>query len=167
MDTATDFLFIIITKENQIIDSVIEPSVKKHSDLALYKLQDCLTKNTVQPNQIEMFCVGAGPGSYSGIRIARTIAKMFHLVNKVPIFQFSTLAFLQQITGNEMLVLHAGKDVVYARSSGEDKLLSKSEAHTLFNHLYQFDLNVAYPMLETLQLENAETTAPYYIKAAL
>ncbi|MGL4662638.1 MAG: tRNA (adenosine(37)-N6)-threonylcarbamoyltransferase complex dimerization subunit type 1 TsaB [Culicoidibacterales bacterium] len=169
IDTATDFLFFAIVENDTVIDSVILSSEKKHSDLALYKIQEHLNKQRITIDQIERICIGAGPGSYSGIRIARTIANMVKLVRGVQCYQFSTLEFLHKLTQNEKISLHAGKNQLYVRLENRDQLVQRDDdIYTIFDLTYtEFPEQINYDVLSCLQLENIEICEPYYIKDAI
>lgn len=169
IDTATDFLFFAIVKNEAVIDSVILSSEKKHSDLALYQIQEYLDKHHITTDQIERICIGAGPGSYSGIRISRTLANMVKLVSAVECYQFSTLEFLHELTQDDKISLHAGKNQLYARLENCDQLVQRDDdIYTIFDLTYtELPEQINYDVLACLQLENIENCAPYYIKDAI
>lgn len=169
IDTATEFLFIAVTEDDRVLDSMIVQSGRKHSDTALYTLQTLLTKHDIAMTDVEMICIGAGPGSYSGIRIARIIAKTIQLIHPIPCFQFSTLEFLHVLLEDQTIVLHAGKEIVYARLSGADQCVPNNQGiYTVFDMNYaHMPSDISFDALMQLQLENIDFHEPNYIKAAL
>jgi tRNA threonylcarbamoyl adenosine modification protein YeaZ len=49
-----------------------------------------------RPDQIEQIYISAGPGSFTGLRIAVTIAKIMHLANNIKIVALDTLDLIAQ-----------------------------------------------------------------------
>lgn len=168
IDTATDFLFLALVRDEKVIDSLVASSEKKHSDTALYTVQDLLAKNAIQKQNISRICIGAGPGSYSGIRIARTIAKMVRLVSKIECYQFSTLEFLQALIQAEAVALYAGRNQLYTRMNNQDQLvLADAFSGVVFNSEYMHvPQKISYQALVDLTLADIDE-APSYIKEAL
>lgn len=167
LDTATDYLFLAITNDHEVIESIITPSEKKHSDTALYQLQALLQTHQIKNDEIQAVVIGAGPGSYSGIRIARTIAKTMQLVRPIESFQFSTLEFLGKLQQNENIALKAGRDQVYVRQENKDGLMSLQEKHTIFDAQSTIEQPLTLELLNSLEIEGIDTALPYYIKAAI
>lgn len=168
IDTATDFLFLAITQDNRLVESLVVKADKKHSDIALYTIQDCLRKNNISANDIQNIYIGAGPGSYSGIRIARMIAKTVQLVSPITCYQFSTLQLIHNVTKNNHFVLRAGKDVVYARVNNQDQLESREESYLLFDKtVEEAEINLTYEALDQLEIQDIQNHLPNYLKAAI
>ena len=72
---------IIHQKENQNL----------HSKYMLSMIDSLLKEASVTPKELTAIVVGEGPGSYTGARIAVTIAKMFALQLNIPLFAFDSL----------------------------------------------------------------------------
>lgn len=171
IDTATDFLFVALVRDTVVIDSIVIASEKKHSDLALYHIQACFEQNGIELDEVSAVCVGAGPGSYSGIRIARTIAKMLRLVRSIQCYQFSTLQFLHILTCDTTLALHAGRNRIYARINDCDQLLEHNDdVYTVFDVNYPNiakPITISYDALKQVTLTDIDKSEPNYIKDAL
>ena len=75
-------LALISKKDNQyfLIDHSIwsssqnKKSSGKHSEVILLKLEELLKKNNVTVKDLELICVGTGPGRFTGIRVGLCIA---------------------------------------------------------------------------------------------
>lgn len=167
IDTATDFLFCALVQDACVIDSLVIASEKKHSDMALYTIQEVLVKNNIQKDEIQRVCIGAGPGSYSGIRIARTIAKMMQLVSMAECYQFSTLEFLQALIKEENIALHAGRNQLYARIAENDQIVAADMFDgKVITSTLELKSDIPYEVLTNLTLVPIDE-APNYIKEAL
>lgn len=168
IDTATDFLIYALFKDEEVIDSFVVAAEKKHSDTALYMIQNSLIKKGIKQNEIDRMYIGGGPGSYSGIRIARTIAKMLQLVSTTECYQFSTIAFLQLLTGESQIGLHAGKNQVYAQVEGCDQIIQRDQFQGMVidSGCGQLPQKISYEVVSQLMLVDL-AEQPYYVKGAL
>ncbi|MBE6152837.1 MAG: tRNA (adenosine(37)-N6)-threonylcarbamoyltransferase complex dimerization subunit type 1 TsaB [Firmicutes bacterium] len=82
-DTSTSTLVLSIVKDNKLIDKLTLESAREHSIYAVEKLKEILENNNLTPNDIDKIFVVNGPGSFTGIRIAITIAKTYaYTLNK-------------------------------------------------------------------------------------
>lgn len=168
IDTATDYLFLAITRDETVVESLVMKADKKHSDIALYTTQELLMKHNIAADEIQNICIGAGPGSYSGIRIARMIAKTVQLIRPIDCYQFSTLQLIHQLMGNQQLVLRAGKDIVYARIDDVDCVIAHEEKQVVFDKTFINNKNeIKYEDLAALKLEDIQQHLPQYLKAAV
>ena len=60
-------------------------------------LREVLAETGVQPEQIDLFAVGRGPGSFSGMRIALTAAQAFAMPSGKPVVAVSSGAALARV----------------------------------------------------------------------
>ena len=82
-DTSSSTLVLSIVKDNELIDTLTLESAREHSVYAVEKLKEIIEKNNLTPNAINKIFVVNGPGSFTGIRIAITIAKTYaYTLNK-------------------------------------------------------------------------------------
>ena len=82
-DTSSSTLVLSIVKDNELIDTLTLESAREHSIYAVEKLKEIIEKNNLTPNDIDKIFVVNGPGSFTGIRIAITIAKTYaYTLNK-------------------------------------------------------------------------------------
>lgn len=63
-----------------------------HSKYMLSMIDSLLQEANVTPKDLTAIVVGEGPGSYTGVRIAVTIAKMFALQLHIPLFAYDSLS---------------------------------------------------------------------------
>lgn len=54
----------------------------KHSSEVFPAIQELLRDASLKPQDLEQICISAGPGSFTGLRIAVTIAKIMQLANE-------------------------------------------------------------------------------------
>lgn len=94
IDTALDFSYLALLKDEQILEESYEKGSNNHSETLLPKLETTLKNHNINLKDIEEVYVGIGPGSYTGVRIAVVIGKMIAVMNKNKLYEFSSLASL-------------------------------------------------------------------------
>jgi tRNA threonylcarbamoyladenosine biosynthesis protein TsaB len=91
LDTSHTWLVLGLIKDDQIIGKVQEPCWKKQSEEIFPKLTAMMDEVKLQPEDIDQIVISEGPGSYTGVRIAMTIAKVFCAMRDLPLYTVGTL----------------------------------------------------------------------------
>lgn len=91
MDTSHTWLVIGLIKDDQVIGKVQEKCWKKQSEELFPRLTALMDECHLQPEDIDQIVISKGPGSYTGVRIAMTVAKVFCAMADKPIYTVSTL----------------------------------------------------------------------------
>lgn len=109
MDTSHKFLTLVLIEDHKIIASINEECFKQQSEMIFIKLNELVQQAKIKVSDIDQVCVTKGPGSYTGVRIAMTVAKVMATVKHLPLY---TLDSLQLYSGNDDVCV-----VVDARSN--------------------------------------------------
>lgn len=91
MDTSHTWLVIGLIKDDQVIGKVQEKCWKKQSEELFPRLTALMNDCHLQSEDIDQIVISKGPGSYTGVRIAMTVAKVFCAMADKPIYTVSTL----------------------------------------------------------------------------
>lgn len=91
LDSANLDLNVGLVKDNKLIDSISYPANRKQSELMAVEIKNILDRNNLLVSEIKEVVVTIGPGSYTGIRIALTIAKTLAFSLNIPLYPISTL----------------------------------------------------------------------------
>lgn len=94
LDTSNKYLYIAVIEDEQIIKECIKEGNNNHSETLIKVLEDTLKEVKLNINDIDEVYVGRGPGSYTGIRVACTFAKVFTFIRQKKLFSFSSLDLL-------------------------------------------------------------------------
>ena len=94
MDTSNQFLAIALYDEDVQIDKIQVEALKKQSEWAIPYLQQLLEKHQWTMYDVSQMIISIGPGSYTGVRIALTIAKTLATILPIQIKAISSLALL-------------------------------------------------------------------------
>ena len=116
LDTHSKNLNIGLVK-NDILDEIKLKDLGSHSNLFLYNVDNLLKKNNVNPSDIDKIIVINGPGSFTGIRIAVTCAKVYaYMLNKqiTPISSLKSYALSIKDFDYVVSIIDARRGYVYA-----------------------------------------------------
>lgn len=94
IDTSTSLGSVAILKDNQIVAAQRSMRQRSHSEWIAQAVETCLQKAQCELNDVEAFCVGEGPGSFTGLRISSSLVKTWAYLYKKPIFAMDTLECL-------------------------------------------------------------------------
>ena len=106
---------------------------QRQSELMIPEIKKLLDENNIDYKDIQKIVVTNGPGSYTGLRIALTIAKIYGYITKADIHVLSSLEVLQQYKENSICLMNARSNRsyigVYNGNSCllEDQVLSNDE----------------------------------------
>lgn len=93
IDTATENCSVALSVGGKVfLKSEVAP--QKHANLVLSMVDSLLTENSVGREDIEAVGFGAGPGSFTGVRIATSTAQALALGLDVDVFAVSDLKLL-------------------------------------------------------------------------
>jgi tRNA threonylcarbamoyladenosine biosynthesis protein TsaB len=82
---------VAIAVGEEMLSEVVFSEPMKHSAEIFPAIQDLLERFDRRPRQVGHIYVSIGPGSFTGLRIAVTLAKMMHLTNAARIVTVGTL----------------------------------------------------------------------------
>lgn len=113
MDTAYKYLSLTLIEDDKIIAAIDEECFKKQSELIFVRLADLFKMANKEPLDIDSVCISEGPGSYTGVRIAMSIAKTICEVAKFDLYTISTLKLYAGNKPNTMVLMDARAKRVY------------------------------------------------------
>ena len=91
IDTSSSFLYSAIVEDNKILGEIKEEYGQSLSEVALSRIVSIFNDNNIKPEDIDKIIVVNGPGSFTGIRIGITIAKVYSWSLNIPITTISSL----------------------------------------------------------------------------
>lgn len=117
IDTSSSYLYSGIVEDNKLISEIKEEFGQSLSEVALPKIVSMFKKNEIEPNQIDKIIVVNGPGSFTGIRIGITIAKVYSWSLNIPITTITSLEAMMLSSKNntyKVPVIDARRQYVFA-----------------------------------------------------
>lgn len=91
MDTSHTWLALGLIQDDKIIAKVQKKCWKRQSEEIFPNLIEMMNSVNLQPEDIDQIVISEGPGSYTGVRIAMTIAKVFCAMRDLPLYTLPTL----------------------------------------------------------------------------
>lgn len=184
MDTSHKFLAVSLIRDDQVIASVQEDCWKKQSEYIFPVITKMMEENHIMPEEIGSVVITKGPGSFTGVRIAMTIAKVFCAMAEKPLY---TLETLQLYAGKEdcTVLLDARGKRAYTARFHDGKALTEtaavpvseielSDTDTVIGDGHLAGLPDRYPDLaenflalkkEWQRVENVHLLTPEYLKS--
>lgn len=91
IDTSSSDVSIAIIKDKKILSSISREIPNQHSIYTVSFIDNMIKEAKLTPNDIEKIMVVTGPGSFTGVRIGVTIAKVYAYLRKINIICISSL----------------------------------------------------------------------------
>lgn len=92
MDTSNQYLMVSLYEDGQCLETIQELGSKRQSENAIPYLEKLLKKYNKELLNIDEMIITKGPGSYTGERVAMTIAKTLSVIAPIKIKAISSLA---------------------------------------------------------------------------
>ena len=100
IDTSSSYLYTAITADDKLLVEIKEEFGHNLSQEALPKIASMFEKVNLEPKDINKIIVVNGPGSFTGIRIGITIAKVYGWSLNIPITTITSLEAMM-LSSNE------------------------------------------------------------------
>lgn len=92
MDTSNSYLAVGLYQDNVCLEAFQEKGSRRQSEKAIPTLKEVLDRHHIALKDVNEMIITSGPGSYTGVRVAMTIAKTLATVSDVRIKSVSSLA---------------------------------------------------------------------------
>ena len=100
IDTSSSYLYTSIVEDNKVLSEIKEEYGQSLSEVALPRISSMFEDTKLEPKDIDKIIVVNGPGSFTGIRIGLTIAKVYAWGLNIPITTIYSLEAMA-ISSNE------------------------------------------------------------------
>ena len=91
MDSANKYLVVALYENQKCLASLQEEGNRKQSEYAIVYLQKLLQENHLKMSDFDEMVITIGPGSYTGVRVALTIAKTLNATMNIKVKTVSSL----------------------------------------------------------------------------
>lgn len=117
LDTATEACSVALLQDGRIIDRT-EMAPRRHAELVLPMAESLLADAGVTRRQLDAIAVGRGPGAFTGVRLAVSVAQGLALALDIPVVPISSLAALAMQAPNDgaavLAAIDARRGEIYA-----------------------------------------------------
>ncbi len=188
IETAHKFLLLVLMDDTKVVDFVKMECLKKQSEYIIPEIDKLLSRNSLTVNDVSSIVVTVGPGSYTGVRIGLTVAKILGAVVGKKVYKLSSLQLYAGLNNCYSFIdaranrVYVGKyengvatmdDTIYTLE--EMKNVLDNENVEFIGDLHLFDKEDNYPQIENnfinlkdkwVLVDNIDTLAPEYLKSS-
>ena len=170
IDTSSSYLYSGIVSDNKILSTVKINFEKDLSKYTLAEVEKLFKDSSLTPNDIDKIIVVSGPGSFTGIRISMTLAKIFAWSLKKEITTITSLdAMSSSVDTNKLKVpiIDARRGYVYAGIYENDDIILENcyiKLDNLKEKLNELKKEYVFITNNNLSLENTLNYNPDILK---
>ena len=183
LDSAHHFLAIALLKDGAYFDGVLKKYPRQQSEYIMEEISEIFQKHTLKPTMIDSVVVSNGPGSFTGVRIALTVAKIISSQLNIPLYTLSTLQLYAGLDDVEVILDARSNRIYYGKFQAGTIVIAPTikelsdfkptssnligdlevigETSNFPNYLNNFALLKDFYHLE----ENIDTAVPLYLKS--
>ena len=94
LDSSTKVLYVSLVNDDKIVYEKYIEGKNDHAKNIVFIVDEALKKANIEAFNLDKVIVGYGPGSYTGVRMAVTVAKMIAVFAKVKLYTISSLLLM-------------------------------------------------------------------------
>ena len=113
LDSSNTNLSVGIAKDNNLLDYISYEAWQRQSEYMIVELNKLLEKHNIKKEDITDVIVAKGPGSYTGVRIAITIAKTIAVALDARLYAVSSLRVQKNGTVPSICLINARSNRSY------------------------------------------------------
>lgn len=145
IDSSRKSLSIALISQNKLLFASNVDSYSKHSNYLMSEIKNIIDKANISINEIDNIVVLNGPGSFTGIRVGVTIAKILAWSLNKKLYQLNNLAALKVDVQDDVVI-----SVIYDKKDNS------------YIGIYSSDMNVEnYLTLDDVIFNNKNITIAY------
>lgn len=180
IDTSLSDVSIALLKNGKLLSLIHDNIPGEHSIYVSKYIEDILTENNILPKDVNEIIVVNGPGSFTGIRIGVTIAKIFAYLSNIRIVTITSLkARVIGVKGDYLLSIIDAKHNnyyvgLYDKNYNmlKEQFMTKEQKDSLiemYNPIVitekeDFDIEEIIKYSNQLESENPHGVNPIYLK---
>lgn len=113
IDTSFHYLTLVLYHNKELIASVQKEAFKQQSETILVEIQNLFIRSNIKPTELDQIVLTDGPGSYTGLRIGMTVAKVLGTMAKINVYTLSSLHVLAGLENDVHVILDARAQRAY------------------------------------------------------
>ena len=123
LDSSNTNLSVGIAKDNLLLEYISYEAWQRQSEYMIVELNKLLEKHNIQKEDIKEVIVAKGPGSYTGVRIAITIAKTIAVALGAKLYAVSSLRVQKDGVRPSICLINARSGRSYVGVYEDQKIL--------------------------------------------
>ena len=130
LDSSNTSMSVGLANQDKVIAKTSYEAWQRQSEVMIPELNKLLEDNNISRNDISSVVVCVGPGSYTGVRIAISIAKTINAALGTPIYTISSLHALKDGSNPSICLINARSKRSYIGVYHNDKCLLEDQILT-------------------------------------
>lgn len=130
LDSSNIKLGVAIAIDDKIIDFKYYDAWQRQSEYMMSEIEALLNKNSIDPKDVNEIISTRGPGSYTGVRISLTIAKIWGFCRDINVFAISSLQVLKKNNEISVCVINARSTRSYIGIYEGNKVILEDTIYT-------------------------------------
>ena len=165
IDTSSSYLYTAITEDNKVLAEVKEEYGQSLSEVALPRIVSMFESTNLTAKDIDKIIVVNGPGSFTGIRIGLTIAKVYAWSLNIPIttiYSLEAMAISSEEKTVHIPMINARRGYVFAAIYDENyKEILKPQHLTITDLKKELEKLENYEVITNDELEDFSIRKEY------
>ncbi|MCI8460587.1 MAG: tRNA (adenosine(37)-N6)-threonylcarbamoyltransferase complex dimerization subunit type 1 TsaB [Bacilli bacterium] len=165
IDTSSNYLYTAIVEDDKLISEIKEEFGQSLSEVALPKIVSMFEDNNINAKDIDKIIVVNGPGSFTGIRIGITIAKVYAWSLNIPITTITSLEAMSLSSNSNKVhvpMINARRGYVFAAVYDENNKEIMEPQHIKLDELMEKISKIAdYEIITNDEFEEINNTSNY------
>lgn len=126
LDTSDRLLVVALAEGGSLIGQIVEEAWQRQSELLVPRIKELLEEKGMSPDRIDSIVCSKGPGSYTGVRVALTVAKVLAFDLSIPLHLVSSLEILREPGKLSLCLMNAraGRSYLGAYSPSGENIIS-------------------------------------------
>ncbi|MFA7449312.1 MAG: tRNA (adenosine(37)-N6)-threonylcarbamoyltransferase complex dimerization subunit type 1 TsaB [Bacilli bacterium] len=130
LDSSSNRLSVALAKGQKVIASYDEKAFQTQSELLVAKINELLLETNIKPQAINNIVVAYGPGSFTGVRIAVNVAKIWAYALKINLYKVSSLYVYKNDLKPTICVLDARNNRSFAGIYSQNEVILEDKILT-------------------------------------
>ncbi len=127
LDSSSTDLAVGIALDDKLVKETIYPAWQKQSEYMVNEIDILMKDLSITKDDIKDVIVATGPASYTGVRIALTIAKTIYLCTNCDVYAVSSLQILKCENKKSICLINARSDRSYFGVYEGNKVIEKDQ----------------------------------------
>lgn len=119
--------YLAIKYNNNLIDEIILSDENYHSLYLISKIKEICELNSIELKKLDAIVINCGPGSFTGIRVAMSVAKVMAGELNLPLIGLNTAEILLTAFDKDVLLMDARRDMFFVGTKNNIELVYKDK----------------------------------------
>ncbi|MEF9920660.1 MAG: tRNA (adenosine(37)-N6)-threonylcarbamoyltransferase complex dimerization subunit type 1 TsaB [Erysipelotrichaceae bacterium] len=163
MDSSHRYLVLGLFEDDKLVAGISQSAWKMQSETLFPELITLMKQANWESEDIEAIVISDGPGSYTGVRIAMSVAKVFCTTMNIPLYRISTLQLYAGTCKHTLTLLDARSNRAYVGFINEGSFESAASIMTL-DEIKELIKNKDYYLVGDINLIDQEVKEIDFLK---